>query len=329
MTALKSKKMQAYAAYADCYAILLYLKGEQLEDILDSYNDAITSLRALRRTDDDFRVLGGELLHQARARILYYYVERQSGQFRPAEVRALLLDSLEWWPHNTMFLSLFKWNDSRLHMSDRTRDIFDVTIGAKGRTAKDAQGPAPIYRVPVTTHLFSIYAEMGRPLMLGSTPHSIRAAFERAIGDGIIPMGRTPTRTSPFDLASSTSAQTSLTIWRLYILYELYAECNVGRAREVYFRALRSCPWSKELYMFGFEHLRADLTNRLPPAAPTGRGRSTLGGSTMQSSELCTRRCCAVDFESTVMWRVSGPSRPRKDLIVGGRKGREQWGIQR
>ncbi|OQE17705.1 hypothetical protein PENFLA_c023G08393 [Penicillium flavigenum] len=272
MTALKSKKMQAYAAYADCYAILLYLKGEQLEDVLDSYNDAVTSLRVLRRTDDDFRVLGGELLHQARARILYYYVERQSGQFRPAEVRALFLDSLEWWPHNTMFLSLFKWNESRLHMSDRTRDIFDVTIGAKARAAKDLQGPAPIYRVPVTTHLFSIYAEMGRPVMLGSTPHSIRAAFERAIGDGIIPMGRTPTRKSPFDLASSTSAQTSLTIWRLYILYELYAECNVGRAREVYFRALRSCPWSKELYMFGFEHLRADLTNRLPPCRLNRKG---------------------------------------------------------
>ncbi|KAJ5868870.1 hypothetical protein N7534_003423 [Penicillium rubens] len=270
-TSLRSKRMQAYAAYADCYAILLYLKGEQLDDVLDSYNHAVSSLRGMRRTDDDFRVLGGELLHQARARILYYYVERQSGQFRPAEVRALFLDSLEWWPHNTMFLSLFKWNESRLHMSDRTRDIFDVTIGANGRAAKDLQGPAPIYRVPVTTHLFSIYAEMGRPLMLGSTPHSIRAAFERAIGD-VIPMGRTATRKSPFDLASSTSAQTSLTIWKLYILYELYAECNVGRAREVYFRALRSCPWSKELYMFGFEHLRADLTNRLPPCRLNRKG---------------------------------------------------------
>ncbi|CAG8905742.1 unnamed protein product [Penicillium egyptiacum] len=278
-TALKFKKMQAYAAYADCYAILLYLKGEQLEEVLDVYNDAITSLRVLRKTDDDFRVLGGELLHQARARILYHYVERQSGQFRPADVRALLLDSLEWWPHNTMFLSLFKWNESRLHMSDRTRDIFDVTIGAKHRAAKDLQGPAPIYRVPVTTHLFSIYAEMGRPLMLGSTPHSIRAAFERAIGDGgILPVGRTPTRKSPFELASSTSAQTSLTIWRLYILYELYAEYNVGRARAIYFRALRSCPWSKELYLLAFEHLRADLTNRLPPCRLNRKGEVNPSG---------------------------------------------------
>ncbi|KGO61074.1 Tetratricopeptide-like helical [Penicillium expansum] len=264
--ALRFKKMQAYAAYADCYAIALYLKGEQLEEVLEVYNNAVTSLRVLPRTDDDFRVFGGELLHQSRARILYHYVEKQSGQFRPADVRALLLDSLEWWPHNTMFLSLFKWNESRLHMSDRTRDILEVTIGAKARAARDLQGPAPIYRVPVTTHLFSIYAEMGRPLMLGSTPHSIRATFERAIGDdGIVPVGRTPVRKSPFELASSTSAQSSLTIWRLYILYELYAEYNVGRAREIYFRALRSCPWSKELYLLAFEHLRADLTNRLPP----------------------------------------------------------------
>ncbi|CAI7629400.1 unnamed protein product [Penicillium palitans] len=277
--ALNLRKMQAYAAYVDCYAIVLYLMGKQLEDVLEVYNNAITSLRVLPRTDDDFTVLGGELLHQSRARILYHYVEKQSGQFRPADVRKLLLDSLEWWPHNTMFLSLFKWNEARLHMSDRTRDIFDVTIGAKARAALDLRAPAPIYRVPVTTHLFSIYAEMGRPIMLGSTSHSIRAAFERAIGDaGVVPIGRTPTRKSPFELASSTSAQSNLTIWRLYILYELYAEYNVGRAREIYFRALRSCPWSKELYLLAFEHLRADLTNRLPPCRLNRKGEVNPSG---------------------------------------------------
>ncbi|KAJ5848652.1 hypothetical protein N7455_012609 [Penicillium solitum] len=277
--ALDFRNMQAYAAYVDCYAIVLYLMGEQLEDVLEVYNNAITSLRVLPRTYDDFTVFGGELLHQSRARILYHYVETQSGQFRPANVRTFLLDSLEWWPHNTMFLSLFKWNEARLHMSDRTRDIFDVTIGAKARAALDLRGPAPIYRVPVTTHLFSIYAEMGRPLMLGSTSHSIRAAFERAIGDaGAVPIGRTPTRKSPFELASSTSAQSNLTIWRLYILYELYAEYNVGRAREIYFRALRSCPWSKELYLLAFEHLRADLTNRLPPCRLNQQGEVNPSG---------------------------------------------------
>ncbi|KAJ5522507.1 hypothetical protein N7527_006622 [Penicillium freii] len=277
--ALDSKKMQAYAAYADCYAIVLYLMGEQLEDVLEVYTNAVTSLRVLPRADDDFIVLGGELLHQSRARILYHYVKKQSGQFRPAHVRALLLDSLEWWPHNTMFLSLFKWNEARLHASDRTRDIFDVTIGAKARAALDLRSPASIYRVPVTTHLFSIYAEMSRPLILGSTPHSNRAAFERAIGDaGVVPIGRTPTRKSPFELASSTSAQSNLTIWRLYILYELYAEYDVGRAREIYFRALRSCPWSKELYLLAFEHLRADLTNRLPRCRLNRQGGANPSG---------------------------------------------------
>ncbi|KAJ5374537.1 Tetratricopeptide-like helical [Penicillium concentricum] len=277
--ALKFKKMQAYAAYADCYAITLYLLGEPLDEVLDVYNNAVTSLRVLPKTDNDFKVLGGELLHQARARIMYHYVEKQSGQFKPADVRTVLLDSLEWWPHNTMFLSLFKWNEARLQLTDRTRDIFDVTIGAKARAERDLQGPAPIHRVPVTTHLFSIYAEMGRPIMLGSTPHSIRAAFERAIGDdGVVPIGRTPTRKSPFELASSTSAQSNLTIWRLYILYELYAEHDVGRARQIYFRALRSCPWSKELYLLAFEHLRADLTNRLPPCRLTRAGEVNPSG---------------------------------------------------
>ncbi|KAJ5206389.1 Tetratricopeptide-like helical [Penicillium cf. griseofulvum] len=325
--ALKFKKMQAYAAYVDCYAIALYLMGEPLEEVLDIYNDAVTSLRLV--VNDNARVFGGELIHQARARIMYYYVERQSGQFKPADLRIVLLDSLEWWPHNTMFLSLFKWNEARLQLTDRTRDIFDVTIGARARAARDLQGPLPIHRVPVTTHLFSIYAEMGRPIMLGSTPHSIRAAFERAIGDAtVIPVGRTPTRKSPFELASSTSAQHNLTIWRLYILYELYAEYNVGRARQVFFRALHSCPWSKELYLLAFEHLRADLTNRLPPSRFAQAGGLPLWGSTPQSFELCTLRCCAVDFVSTTTWRACGPSRPRGAEGRKRRKGREQWGIR-
>lgn len=269
---------QAYSAYTDCYAIALYLMGESLSSVLQVYDDAG---EALNEMQEDVKVFGGELLHQARARIIHLWVDTKRGEFKPAEIRQQFLGSMQWWPHNTIFLSLFKWNDARVNMINRTRDIFEVTTG---RDAKSPNAPAQIYRVPITTHLFSIYVEMGRPVVLGSTTHSVRAAFERAIGDASIPVGKIPTRKHAFELTSSTSAQTSITLWRLYILFELYGERNVPRARETYMRALNSCPWSKELYMLGFEHLRADLTAALPPCRVTRQGQPNPRG--FSTSEL-------------------------------------------
>ena len=269
---------QAYSAYTDCYAIALYLMGESLESVLQVYDDAVTALNELY---EDVKVFAGELLHQARAKLIHHWVETKRGQFKPAEIRQQFLESMQWWPHNTVFLSLFKWNDARLNLMHRTRDIFEVTTG---RDPNSANAPAEIHRVPITTHLFSIYIEMGRPVVLGSTTHSIRAAFERAIGDATSPMGKTPARKHAFELTSSTSAKTNLTLWRLYILFELYAEYNVPRAREIYLRAVRSCPWSKELYMLAFEHLRADLTAALPRCRATPEGLANPSG--FDTSEL-------------------------------------------
>jgi hypothetical protein len=277
-SAFALENSQAYSAYTDCFAITLFLMGESLESVVQVYDDAVDTLNEMR---EDVKVFAGELLHQARARMIHLWVETRQGQFKPAGIRQQFLESMQWWPHNTIFLSLFKWNDARLNLMHRTRDIFEVTTG---RDPNSANSPAEIHRVPITTHLFSIYIEMGRPVVLGSTTHSIRAAFERAIGDPAIPMGRTPARKHAFELTSSTSARNSLTLWRLYILYELYGEFNVPRAREIYLRAVRSCPWSKELYMFAFEHLRADLTAALPPCRVIPKGQANPPG--FDSSEL-------------------------------------------
>ncbi|KAJ5779795.1 hypothetical protein N7457_007515 [Penicillium paradoxum] len=259
--ALEFGKLQAYTKYTDCYALTRYLMGASLQRVLEVYDTAIQTIENTLKTQRDNKAFGRELVHQARARLMYHYVTSQSGQFKPADVRKVLLDSIDRYPHNTMFLSLFKWNDARLQLTHRTRDIFDVTLGTRVRSAQGLK-PGSMYRAPVTTHLFNIYSELGRPLITGSTAHSIRGAFERAIIDAMI-----PAKTSPFELASSTAARSNVTLWKLYLLFELYGECSVRRAREVYFRAVRACPWSKEVFLLAFEHLRADLTRRLPTKA--------------------------------------------------------------
>ncbi|CAI7646011.1 unnamed protein product, partial [Penicillium bialowiezense] len=268
---------QAYAAYTDCYAIALWLMGESLTEIMKDYDKAFAALDHLQ---EDMKVFAGELLHQSRARFIYSWVKSKKGQFRPKDIHQHLLQSLKWWPHNTIFLSLFKWNDARFIFTDRTHDIFEVL----GRDPSSPNSLTKVHRVPISTHLFSIYIEMGRPVVLGSTSHSIRAAFDRALADAGTPAGKIPPREHGFELTSSVSAQNNLTLWRLYFLFELYAEQNVTRARDVYLRAVNSCPWSKELYMLGFEHLRADLTAALPARQVTAKGLATPQG--LDTSEL-------------------------------------------
>jgi hypothetical protein len=262
---LETRKFQAYTAYTDCLAISRYLMGVPIVEILEFYTNALTTLSNKLEIDGVHRTFGGELLHQARAKMLHHIATTEPSYYIPIDVRNVFLDSLESFPHNTMFLALFKWNDARVDIKHRIRDIFDATIGAKARAAKrGSRNRTQIDRVPITTHLFNIYCEMGRPVLGNSSPHLIRAAFERAIGHGRVAVGQTPPRRDRFELTSSTSAQNNLTIWKLYVLWEARRENNYARAREVLFRALRACPWSKELYMLAFEHLRDDLAPRLP-----------------------------------------------------------------
>ncbi|KAJ5769818.1 uncharacterized protein N7511_001869 [Penicillium nucicola] len=264
--ALAHRKPQTFAAYADCLAILRFFVGQSLEQVLDVYEEAGSHSMTLPQSEETTKVFAAELLHQARTRIIYYYVENRTGQFKPAEVRERLLNSLQLWPHNTMFLSLFKWNDARLRLMDRTRDILDIARLAESGASYESNGPTQIHRVPITTHLLSIYTEIGRPLVFGSTAHSIRAAFERALGNGSTPMGKTPPRRGLYDLSSSSRAQSNITVWKLYIFFELYTEHNISRAREIFLRAFRACPWSKELFMIACERLRVDTTSQLSPS---------------------------------------------------------------
>jgi hypothetical protein len=44
-------------------------------------------------------------------------------------------------------------------------------------------------------------------------------------------------------------------LWRWYILFCLETPKFRDMAKEVWYRALKACPWSKQLYLTGFENL--------------------------------------------------------------------------
>lgn len=254
--ALAARKASVYVAYTDCLAILLYLTHSlDLEKPLEAYSTAFTRPNTLPSHDSSFKSFTTELLHQSRAKLLCHHI-RQGNTYKPSRIRSLLTESITLHPHNTIFLSLFAWNESRNRIEERVRGVIrDITTAATSQATK--HDSILTTQIPITSHLFSIYTELNRPVYAGSTLHSVRAAFEKAIADPT-PDSSNPDRPTT---TGTSNASSNLTVWKLYILFEL-SRGNINRAKAIFYRAVRACPWSKELIMLAFTHLRADVVKQ-------------------------------------------------------------------
>lgn len=250
--ALATGKADIFVAYTDCLALLSYISQSlNLERALEVYSTTTTRLAIFPAQAESFKSFTTELLHQSQAKLLYYHVKK-GGPYKPSYIRTLLADSISQHPHNTIFLCLFAWNESRNRIEERVRGVLrDITSTTSNSSSSQTQ------QIPVTSHLFSIYTELSRPVYAGSTLHSVRAAFEKAIGDPNPNATTLDAKTRTSNNTNST-ARSNLTIWKLYILFEL-SRSHVQRAKDVFYRAMRACPWSKELLMLAFGHLRADI----------------------------------------------------------------------
>ena len=246
-------------AYTDCLAVLLYLSQSlDLEKSLEAYSTATRRLATLPAQAEAFKSFTTEVLHQSQAKLIYHHV-RKGGAYKPSHIRALLADSISLYPHNTIFLSLFAWNESRNRIEERVRGVIrDITTTQTRNKYNHDVTMSPTQQVPVTSHLFSIYTELSRPVYAGSTLHSVRAAFEKAVGDPT-PSKSDINRTS--STTAGTTARSNLSLWKLYILFEL-SRHEIQRAKDVFYRGMRACPWSKELIMLAFTHLRTDAVRQ-------------------------------------------------------------------
>lgn len=260
--ALANGQLHLYMAYTDCIALARYISDKSLLDgPLDTYVSAILNLGNLPPEQHKFKAFATELLHQARGRVIYFHVS-QKRQFRPRQLEILLRESVSLFPHNTMFLALFMWNDSRFSMLDRIRDPMTL-VKTKLRSpyelnAQPSVSPIVPQKTPVTIHLFSIYMALRRPTWAGGNVHYVRAAFEKALGEQSDSLrhghGKNEVQTSSGD----DSARSNITIWKLYVLFELDRAQDIKAAKAVFYRAIRACPWSKELVMLAFERLGSE-----------------------------------------------------------------------
>ncbi|CAN6279845.1 unnamed protein product [Urochloa humidicola] len=88
----------------------------------------------------------------------------------------------------------------------------------------------------IITLLFALSFEWSK----AGSDNRIHSLFERALADDRL--------------------QKSVLLWRCYLAYEAEKACNASAARRVFFRAIHACPWSKRLWLDGFQKLSSILT---------------------------------------------------------------------
>lgn len=170
-----------------------------------------------------------ERLLQYAAHLLYLHASR--GPFRPTYIRDQLRRFILLFPSNTIFLRLFDWADTSILLNDPVRDLLrDPVLSA----AHDC----------VSSRIFALQHEAR-----AGTVHSVAAAFERA-------------------LVSSDACRGNVGLWLDYVRFcyqhlstttssssardRNKSSDRLEKAKNVYYRAIGSCPWSKELAMEAF-----------------------------------------------------------------------------
>ena len=158
-----------------------------------------------------------EWLLQSSARLFFNHA--RAGPFQPALLRSTMQQYLTHFPSNSIFLSIFEWNEARFRIEGRVRAFFNTQP-----------------KLTLSQHIFRIHHES----KVG-TIHSVRAAFEHAV-----------------DVTSA--ARSNAGIWRLYVFF--MAKNFRDKTKDVWYRALRACPWVKELYIVGFEVLGKEVDGK-------------------------------------------------------------------
>ncbi|KAG0637046.1 NRDE-2, necessary for RNA interference-domain-containing protein [Tuber brumale] len=212
-------------AFTEVRALLEYLvSNREVAASLPIYADFLTEL--------DRRGLCGpnsaahERCLMVEARLLYYH-SSTSRLFKIKTMRDFLNNSLQMFPNNSVFLELFVWNEAKTKIENRARMLTRGVVLKEGTETILGYG-------------FAIWTEMR---MIGAggryNPHAVRALFEQAV--------------------ETDRTKYNFSLWMIYVEFEIQ-ERELKRAKEVLFRGIRNCPWSKDLVLLAFQRLRTVLT---------------------------------------------------------------------
>lgn len=173
----------------------------------------------------------------------YTYTNFGHSSFRPAFLREKVRGFLGFFPDNTILLSLYAWKEARLSVDDRVRALLQAAVLTGGAGAPD--GPS--------SRVFAIRHELR-----AGNAHTARAAFEHA-------------------LEEAPACRHHVGLWRAYVRFccrrtssrhdggadtqqprrgarasAAAAAAAANAAIDVFYHALRRCPWAKPLFLEAF-----------------------------------------------------------------------------
>ncbi|KAK3391684.1 NRDE-2, necessary for RNA interference-domain-containing protein [Sordaria brevicollis] len=260
---LSSHQLEPALQYAEGFALLEYLSTTQNDSSTkpSSQGNITSALANIQSFATELSSLGHQTLHerllQTATRLLYHHAIH--GPYKPSTLRQYLHDFIRAFPHNTIFLSLLAWvEQSTLRINDPVRSIVRESLSQTNSSTTNPHKEGQT--VPISTHRFAIEYELlsGGGLRPGTaTIHSTKSAFEAA-------------------LASSDAGKSNVDIWIGYIrfLIQVYLQAvslssessakssrkktdahvtNATKAlKDVFYRAVAACPWSKWLNVEAF-----------------------------------------------------------------------------
>ncbi|KAF4511396.1 hypothetical protein G6O67_003201 [Ophiocordyceps sinensis] len=219
-------KWETASSHAECLALLSYLTGEgggeptsARQGNVSAAMDVVESMSKEMRSGDSGNDVVCELLFQWASRILYFHASK--GAFRRVYAREQLARFIDRFPRNTVFLKLYEWADVTIRVVDETRQLLYDKVLVKTEDS-------------VSSRLVAIEHELG----FGNA-NSTRAAFEQAV--------------------CSDVCKHNTMIWVAYARFCQSQKQLQPQAKEVFYRALAHCPWSKEVMMEAFETLVGGL----------------------------------------------------------------------
>ncbi|KPM36735.1 hypothetical protein AK830_g9818 [Neonectria ditissima] len=207
------------AIHLDCLVLLTYLTADGCKEPTSSSQGNISAAMAVISSQSvEFKSRGYGLSRaherslQFAARILYLNASR--GPFRRAYMLEQLTQFMMFFPRNTIFLSLFEWADTSLRVVDEVRTLLHERVLVAEQDI-------------VSSRLFAIQHEIQR-----GNVNTTKAAFEHAV--------------------SSDACKFSVLVWVFFIRFCGSQRELQAKAKDVLFRALRHCPWSKDVMMEAF-----------------------------------------------------------------------------
>ncbi|RFN45390.1 hypothetical protein FIE12Z_10364 [Fusarium flagelliforme] len=211
---------------SECLVLLSYLTAEGSTEPMSTSQGSISA--AIDTVNKVSHELKSRNYHTSRAHekilqfasmLLYWHATR--GPFRRAYLLEQLKHFLVYFPRNTMFLSLFEWADSGLRIIDETRTLLHETV-------------LTLEQDCLSSRIFAIHHEMER-----GNVNTTKSAFEHAV--------------------SSDVCKFNTTLWIKFIQFCSSQRELRPKAKDILFRALRHCPWSKDVMMEAFLTLNRDM----------------------------------------------------------------------